>query len=504
MTRPESRNQDIPIVRNSFFVFISRGVDFLSGFLTMIIAARYLGVTLFGDFMFIRAVEIILAQAISFGSHRIIVREISVNRQNTSVMSCCGLVVNTVMGAAATLLALGIGWAYGLSALSQGCLAAAMISQVFWKYTDTLRAAFIAHEKMNLLLVVNTIVKVLILVFFMAVWLLDMGIAGLFAGLVAANAIGLAAGAHCYRSRIPKTPWRLERNRLVYLIRQSLPMATSQFFVMTYNQAGVFFLKSWHNSAQVSFFQMPQRLLLIIALYPASIILSIVPLVSRLAANPDTRAELKTFIELIWKYLLIATLPVCVLTLSPLLELGIRILIGPDFLPAADSCRILVWTVPMIMSNVLLAEILVSMKKQHLMLASEGVCLLATLGFGLFLVPRFGHAGASFALLVANTMLFVCQYVFVWVHFFRLTMGVTLIRLAACAGVMAAIISWPRPSLLVAAAAGCAVYALSSVTFGLIRPAEFRRLVTIVRSDAANRRAGRKAAGNDQRGTALC
>ncbi len=494
MNPPATRPPSSPMVKNSMFVFLSRGIDLVSGLFTTIIAARYLGVTLFGDFAYIRAVELILAQVIGFGTHRIIVRESSVHQERTSELIGGGLAITVVTGTAATLLALAVGWGCGLPTLSLASLAAAMAAQVIWRFTDTLRAAFIAYERMNLLLWVNMVVKVLTLGLFGAVYLLDLGFFGFFASLLLANLVGLAAAIALYLTRIPNTVWRLDFGRLTDLIRQSLPMAASAFFTMTYNHAGVFFLKALHTNAQVSFFQMPQRLLLLFSLYPASFILSIVPLISRLASDTTAHQELKTFIEVVWKYFLVCLLPFCALCLSPFLDEAIRLSVGPDFGEAAASCRILIWTVPLVLSNVLLGEILVSLRKQLFMLTSEAACLVTNLLLCALLVPGAGHLGASWALLISCLVLFACQYGLVWFHFRRLAFGWVSLKLMAATGAMAWIIAQGSPGVFLPLAGAIGAYLTTIFVTGLIRKDELKTLRTIVHTDVINQagRTGRK------------
>lgn len=473
----------LPMIKNSLFVFVSRGIDFISGFVIIIIAARYLGVSAFGDYAFVRTVEITLAHLIAFGTTRIIIRDSSVSRDKTSGFLACGIVINTVMGVAVSVIAALIGYAYELPPDTMLSLLIAVAAQYIWRITDNFNAAFIAHEKMSLHMVVTMMVKTLTIVFVSATWYFDLKISGFFISFAVANALGLAVALHIYICHIPRTPWAFSMAQLTYIVRQSLPMSVATFFTMAYNHSGVFFLKSLQSNSQVSFFQMPQRLLLLLTLYPASFLLSVVPLISRLGSQEESRSELKYIIETIWKYLLILVLPVCAISMSPLLETGIRLVIGPGFVESAASCRILIWLIPLFLGNVLMGEILVSIKKQQMLIACEGICLIVNLILCPLLVPRFGHQGASWALLLSCAVLFICQYYCVSSCFFKLNLITTAIKLGLATGIMSGIIILGKPGIMIPLLTGSAAYVIIIVLTRLSRWEEMTRIKAIVHND---------------------
>jgi O-antigen/teichoic acid export membrane protein len=95
--------------------------------------------------------------------------------------------------------------------------------------------------------------------------------------------------------------------------------------------------------------------------------------------------------------------------LTPLLPMLIAAVFGPDYLPAASACRlimpaILCWTV-----SALLSPFFSSFGRPLAYLGCWLLTLLATLGLSLWLTPRYQAAGAAAALSLASLILPVGQ-----------------------------------------------------------------------------------------------
>ena len=392
------------IVRNSFLVFIAKIVEILSGVGTMAIAARYLGIQEFGSFAFIRAVEMMLSPVITFGTMQILIREISVDKNRTGSLVAQGFTVNTLTGVVAFAAAAGVAGFYQLTAAAMLALFLAVASQFFARLTGSINAAYVAHERMNYHLIVSFVVNVLTIVFMLgAVWF-RWGLVGLCAAMTMANLIGFGTALAILAARFAWPRWRANWLLLRYLFRESFPAAISTFLTMGYPNVGVFFLKAMQSNEQVSLFQIPQRFTSIIALYPISFLFSIIPMISRLAAEQEHHRDLHKAYQLMIKYLLLAVLPACAASMffsDPM----VRIVFGSEFSAAAASFNVLIWSVPLLVVNTLLAVLLTSLKRQGLLMVANGACFVTNCLLSYLLIGRWGQIGASWSILLSSTVL---------------------------------------------------------------------------------------------------
>jgi len=401
-------------MQNSVYILLSRMVEFAAGILLLVLVARYLGVENFGRFAFIRAVGFFLAPIVAFGTMRIIIREISVDKRRTTEIITAGLALNLMLAMVALLAASGVPFIFDffhgslvmavyLSLLAQSCLI----------MLQTVNAGFLAHEIAGYTAVINISGRILVLSsVFMAIVLRQsflMIFWWIFIGNLAAltMALGMLRYSGILAGRI-----RILVSDLKRLLIESYPIAVVVFMTQGNTYLGTFFLRFYRGDWDVAMFESAQRIIAPLAMISTSILLAFVPLLSRLGKDKGAHDRLSKIYVITLKYFFLITFPGCVI-MAIFAEPIMLILFSGDFRQAAFAFRILIWTIIPLFASGLLGFLLTSLYKQHLLMISNAACFLVNGLLAFVLVRDFGFTGASVAALISSIVLFGIGYAFV-------------------------------------------------------------------------------------------
>lgn len=402
------------IAKNSFFILLSRVIEFAAGLVIVILVANYLGVDQFGEFAFIRALALVMSPLIGFGSIRIIVREISVNKALTSTILSAGLCLNVTMTFAVAAIAAGVIAVFNIHdpavILS---IYMAILAQTFLNMKSTVNAGFISHEIAHFSALTNLCGRISVVAAIgVVIWFhQDMSI--LFIAIALANLFGLAVTFLVLKTtRIAGKRPRSFISTAGLLLRESYPIFLALIMVQGYTYINTFFLRYFQDNWQVSMFEASQRLIVPLSMISTSILLGFVPMLSLLGKDKASHEQLFTVYAAILKYFFLIAFPFCLavaVTADPL----ILLIYKPEFAPAAESLRLLIWSIVPLFANGLLNFVLTSVYRQKVLVFSNLTCFLVNAALSWLWVEDFGYIGVCYAVLVSYCVLFVFNYYFV-------------------------------------------------------------------------------------------
>lgn len=404
------------ITNNAFFILIARASEIICGLLIIILVTRYLGVNDFGVYAFVSAIALMLAPVIAFGSGRIVVREISVNKEQASSLVTSGCTLNGLLSLVALAVAAIIAASSDLSSSTTNIIALllAVLAQTFLAMSRTVKSAYIAYEKMEFNCLTTFLTRLLAIISIWSVTFFDMGFIYLFGAMTAVNAVGFLLAFSILHFQVVKIKLAINLEYFKYLFRESLPVAISVFFTQGYTYMNVFLLKFFHDFVQISYFQAPQRVVipLIVAFGALTVVVS--PVLAR-AADRDSIDDLKYALSKMMKYTIILTIPIClcVTIVAPKIT---YMFFGDQFGGATVPFQILIWLIIPAFLNILLSQMLIIMKKQRVLIISNGICFLINLTFGLIVVNKYASVGISCATVFAYVALATVNFYFVAKH----------------------------------------------------------------------------------------
>lgn len=400
------------IASNTLFVFSARASELISGVVTISLAARYLGVQGFGVYALIWTIAQALSAVIAFGSSRILIREISVDEGKAAVFVASGIILNVLMTLVVYVVATLIALAFGLTA--RGTIVAlylAVLSQLFMMMTRTVISVFTAHEKMVYEMMITILTRLLLILLFFIVIYSGLGLVGFFIALASASAVGLFSAFSILIVKFVRPQWNIAVQDLKFVLKESFPIAVSNLMGQGHRQINVFLLKIFQDITQVSFFQAAQRIVTPLMMFPMSFLFAFAPAIFRMADEDSAYASLKTIYPKTLTWILIICLPVCFCGTVYASRI-VYILFGNDFSEATGSFQVIIWIILPLFGNSLLSFFLTSVKKQKVLIISNGIALLLNVIFSAILIPNYGHIGASLAFLFSAFALFLANFCF--------------------------------------------------------------------------------------------
>ena len=396
-------------VNNAFFILIARASELVSGLLIIVLISRYLGVKDFGIYAFITAVSLMLAPVIQLGSSRIIIREISVNRNQTSGFVTSGFILNVCMSLLALLISALIAVIFNLSsAVYIIALSLAILTQTLSAMAYTFKAVFIAYEKAVYNSVTTALTRLLAIISIFFVIRLDMGFIYLFMALTAVSAFGACFSFYILHFQIAKIKLEVNLKLLKYLYKETFPIAISVFFAQGFAYTNVFLLKIFHDVVQISFFQAPQRIITPSIIMYGAAMLAFFPMLARASAN-NAIDDLKYILTKMIKYTIILTIPIC-LCVTVFASKITLLLFGNQFAGATVPFQILTWLIIPAFINFLLVQMLTVIKKQRVLITTNGIGYFINLMMGLALVNKYASVGICWASLFSYIALAMVNF----------------------------------------------------------------------------------------------
>ncbi len=406
-------NGTAKVVKNTIFSLLARGTELGAGFITIILAARYLGIEAFGEYAFIRAMAFVITPLINFGTERILIRDISVDKSQASFLVCSGLVLNLSIGIFVCIIALIASRIFYESQFFPGStIIVAIIAQMLQVMTKTIGAVFVAREKIVFDLMATIISRSLIILFFILVACFNMQGRFFFHAFAFANGAGFIFSVIMLKIKFAGSLWAISFSLTGYVIRQSFPLALATFMIQGYDNIFVFYIRLLRDIVEVSIYQAPQRIIQQCLMVPRSFFFAYIPTLSRMAKKGQPILTLLNTYHTIFKYIVIFTLPVSVFA-TVFADRFIFIFFGPEFADAAYCLQILIWAINLLFINMLMDFLMTSMRKQNFLIVSNALCLTTSSTIGYVLVQEFGYFGACWATLLSYVVLIACNFYFV-------------------------------------------------------------------------------------------
>lgn len=392
------------IAKNSVWALIARGIDILSNLILLAIIARYLGVANFGVYSVIIAIVWTISPFLILGLPRILARDIAQDKKRT----------NELIGSAITLIGLGAIPIFAVIVLytvlfkiELGHIAIILIITgcvIIIAITRTLNSVFVAFEKMHYETIVALFISLISMLITGSVAYFDLGFIYIFVGLLIANFSGLVISVFLSLRYFAMKPELgvINRNTFSYLMKESIPLAVSQFFFQTYLYSGVFVLKLLSNNFDVGLFQAPYRTITRLHIIPMTVIVAVFPLLSQLSISDKDR--LRSIVLTVLKLMLIVSLPLTIFGFV-FADKVILFVFGEAFLGSTIALKIQILGLGLFFMNNIFESLFICLKKQRSLIVVMGIGLFISILLNVFLVPQYGYIGASIVTLISQTVI---------------------------------------------------------------------------------------------------
>ncbi len=371
------------------------------GLLIVMVLTRYLGAEGFGKYSFIYAYIDFFGVLTLLGIDTIIVREASRDLKQGERLAGNGIFLKAIF--AVTALALAIITAklagypadrVGLIALAALTFLAAPLSLYATVFPATLRLPYLA--------MVELIGRILSFIFIIVVVISKGTLVHIFIALLtyvfcqAALTVYLARPFFRPSFRIDFSLWR-------WLLVETIPLALTNLLILLILRIDQIMLKDMHPEGdfQLGLYSAAVKYCEVFNLLPIVYFASVFPLLSRLSTTK--KESFDRLNHLSFKYLTMAIIPI---TLFSILHADwiMMLLFGKNFTAAADSMKILAWSIPFVFFYWVLNNSITSLGLQRALPPMIFAVAIANIVLNARLIPSYGAGGASLASLISYSL----------------------------------------------------------------------------------------------------
>lgn len=479
------------VAKNSFVIFIGKIIEITSSMIVLMILARILKPSLYGDYAFINAVVLAFQPLINLEINTILIREMAADRNRERVLLGGGLLLKLILLAvfiiSAVILERMIQFTPLLRTAFYLSIAAEIFQQIVWVYS----AVFMARERMEfepLLSLVCKIVTVggigLLAIFMSPESMETVGFVLVFVILAVSQLIRAVLGVFIIAANFLnkfKIQWSFAVAK--ELLQQSWIMGLATFLTGLTLRIDIYFLKYFKSSEEIAIFNIPHMFALQIQILAISLVTALFPVFSRLSAPSNDKRETFGMVQdASIRVMVLLGLSITVISgFFP--NIIIQILGGSAYQDSVPILVILSWCIPVLFLNYLGANLLTAMKRQNLLIYGAAASLILNVALDWLWVPAYGNIGASYSTVIS----YLLQLSIIFFFLYRFSpdmpgmMRAIVMPTAICLTVLSSVWLIEKKVVVQSLASGSIrviVLLLGLILSFAIQPASFRHILT--------------------------
>jgi O-antigen/teichoic acid export membrane protein len=456
-------------------------------FAATVLVARYLGTEGFGHFSFILAVVSVFQLVADMGVRNIVIRDIALDKAQfqrhlgiarTLLWSLSLLSLGGVVGLAQVLdLSHELRYAMYLAGL-------AVITTFYGlAYSAVLRA----FEEMDWDIFGFVWHKVLFIVFIWLVSRTSLGLQGVFAAMLLANALQWLYYWIVVSLRHGRTKPSFNISAAWALLREALPLGVAEILRRLSRHVDKLMLAALSTPMALGLFSAAYKFLEAMAPFTANLTLPLFPVFSRLAQTSP--AKLFRAYEQSLKFLYALGMPLAVI-MFVLCERIVVLFFGEPYREAAAALRLMAPAVVLMLPTSVYGYVFTVLGRQRLYMMCVAASLLVNVLLAFWLIPFYGFQGAAIATMATEAVLFVAGQLALWQLGGDLT-SLWLLWRPLLAGLGMGVCCWATQDLELAALAvgvgsGVVVYAALLLILQTFTPQERTLLLDAMRLRLGN------------------
>lgn len=392
---------------NSTALFIANAITSVAYYAMIILIARRLGATEFGNYSFAIAYAGLFVTVANFGLDRILIREISRDRESAAKYLATTAVLRICLAVLALLLASVSAEMVGYPVEMQVLIIVFGLSLVINLFSETFRSVFYAFEAMPSETMVRLIGRGIVTVSVILALASGMSLIGV--------GWAIAASSFCelfVYSIVAVKSFRLRHLRFDIhicwnMLRESLPLAVNTLLVVIYFRMNVVILTTLKGAQAAGWFGAALTFVQLLQLVSGTVVGVALPVMSRQYTQSSSRM-LGSLNKAIY-YLLILVFPLVVGTYFAAPHL-VDLIYGAQYSQSIAALQIVAWSsIFMFMGSIFNTALIALNKQGWLMLIALAAAIFNVL-LNLLLIPFGGHIGTSVATVVTEALVAVLAY----------------------------------------------------------------------------------------------
>ena len=383
------------IARNTLFGIGATFILKVANFIFTVLIVRTLGDEHFGQYSIVLAWAGLFSVIGDLGINQYLAREIARDKSTANRLFWDTVALRFILAAIASIITIG-GAILVTDYPTEIIIGIALFTATYFfsALVAPLQSILTGNERVDVISVLNVISQLI----FMALSALFLILGFDFLWLVIAGVINMPIIAALQfsivrRNHLGPPRFKLNRDMWIYLIRAGLPFAAVQLSLSFAYQVDTIFLSRYTPHAVVGWYNAAYGLVLTLLNFSRSFNNAILPTLAREhVTNPDT---VRRWYHTSVRFIMIIALPIAVG--GSLLNRGLEIVYGSEFLPATIAFAILIWDIPFVIYHAFCGNIATSIRQEqgaariYVSVGILNVILNATL------IPHYGIIAACFA-----------------------------------------------------------------------------------------------------------
>lgn len=393
------------ITLNTVFQIATRLLELASGLVVNAWLARQWGSQAFGQIGHVSSLAGLCGFLFDLGLSNLLVRSVSRDKEKARHFLMNGLMAILPL----SLVGMGVIVAAGIWTTSRAMLPVLVLVGLQMVLTATaglFRGTFYAYERMEF----ESIPVILDRLMWIGggLWLSfqPASLVGLFGWVVCCKALNTLVSAFLFFRHVwPHTePARLSLGTQWRLLRESVPFGLNLAFSTIYVSLDILLVAHWAGDEQAGYYRAASMLLVPLTLIAAALNNSLFPRLSA-AAKHDPRSAGEFSVASVQLVLALA-MPVG-LFVALFAEPMVRLLFGPDYMPAAQMLQLLSLVVPLRYLNNTLAASLTAHNRQTQRTICAGVAAGFNVVANVLVIHRYHALGACLTTLATDLLIVV-------------------------------------------------------------------------------------------------
>jgi O-antigen/teichoic acid export membrane protein len=455
-----SHNTVRSLAKNTAVNFAAQITDKILSLVLVVFLARYLGPGGFGRYSFCFAFASIFAIITNMGLNTLMIRDMARDKENAPFY--LGNVI-LFKGALSVIMYVCLVIAINSLGVESGKVLGVYIAALYVvciSFADGFVSGFVAHEKLEYVAVMIISEKITVVLLSLALVLSGFGFLSVISAFLFAGMLRLALGALFFTRKFFKPRFSFNPALWKALIVSALPIALSQFFFGIYFRVDSVILSVLKDDRSVGWYNAAYGLVFALRFIPRPIYGAAFPVISRLYKSSVDKMKQAT--RLVFKYLFMLGLSFGVIGFV-LAQKIVLIFYKDPYVQSIPALRVLSLTIPFIFSSYVFVMTLISVERQNMVGWIYLMITALNIGLNFLLIPRFGHMGAAYAMLVSEFICFVSFFLALRKDYYSLGFGdIVLKPAAACAGMALFLYFFREAGIILTVPASFLVY------FGLL------------------------------------
>lgn len=384
------------VAKNTLAQGLGRAVALLFSLVITAFLTRLLGVSGYGNYVFILSLVMFFVAIADWGTGIIFVRESSRNDVEEKRFFGNAFLFRTTLAILFLLLInVLIFFVPALYSLSSAVKISSLLMLLVSLKTSC-HIIFQARLKFHFMALTDIAISLsffLLLLLFFNSLMFAPGLPSVILVFVLANLLGTIL-AIVFALNLAKFDFRPDREILRKIIFEAMPTGALLFTFSIYNRLDIFLLQAFKGSEAVGIYGLAYKVHDNLILGAAFLTASLFPIISGMVGKPEQKERLKLIYRKVFDLLFAAGLFVLIVIfiLAPII---INMIAGPIFTGSVLVLRILVFATIVAYFNHLTGYMLIALGKQKVSLIIAILALVWNLGLNIIFIPHFSYLAAA-------------------------------------------------------------------------------------------------------------